>query len=123
MRICSSDVVNEDGFSYYPQLDRLNKFCQEHYQQDIDLARAADICTLERTYFCTFFREKIGVCFKCWLRLLRVEHAKRLIETKNHPITRIALDVGFNSLSSFERAFKSATGKTPIDYKQLNKPC
>ena len=122
MSICTTKAVKVAAFSYYPSLRRLEEYCLEHYEQYIDLAQAAELCALERTYFCTFFHEKVGVCFKCWLGLLRVEQAKQLIKTKNLAISRIGLDVGFKSLSSFERTFKRATGRTPFDYKQLHKP-
>ena len=122
MSICSYKAVNEAAFSYYPQLEQLDKFCQGHIQQDINLQRAADICGLERTYFCTYFHLKVGVCFKCWLGLLRIAKAKKIIETVDHSITRIAHDVGFGSLSNFERMFKRSTGMTPFEYKQLMKP-
>jgi AraC-like DNA-binding protein len=123
MSICSSEAVNESAFSYYPQLEELQKFCQENFQKEITLLCAADICGFERTYFCTYFHLKVGVCFKCWLGLLRVTHAKQLIKTNNQAITCIAYDTGFNSLSNFERTFKRSTGMTPIAYKQLMKPC
>jgi len=100
----------------------LHKFCHENFHQDISLQCAADICWFERTYFCTYFHLKVGVCFKYWLGLLRVTHAKQLIKTNNQAITNIAYDAGFNSLSSFERTFKRSTGMTPMEYKQLMKP-
>ena len=121
--MCSSEAVNEAAFSYYPQLEQLHQFCQDHYQQKINLQCAADICGLERTYFCTYFRLKVGVNFKCWLGLLRVAHAKQFIKTNNQTITSIAYEAGFSSLSNFERTFKRSTGMTPIEYKQLMKPC
>ena len=121
--MCSSEAVNEAAFSYYPQLEQLHQFCQDHYQQKINLQCAADICGLERTYFCTYFRLKVGVNFKCWLGLLRVAHAKQFIKTNNQTITSIAYEAGFSSLSNFERTFKRSMGMTPIEYKQLMKPC
>ncbi len=123
MSSCSSKAVIEAAFSYYPQLEQLHEFCHENFQQKIDLQCAADICGFERTYFCTYFHLKVGVCFKCWLGLLRVTHAKQFIKTKNRAITSIAYDTGFNSLSNFERTFKRSMGMTPIEYKQLMKPC
>ena len=39
-------------------------------------------------------------------------------ETKHLPIISIALDVGFRSLSTFNKAFKEQTGKTPTQYRQ-----
>ena len=122
MSNCSYEAVNEASFSYYPQLEQLHEFCQEQFRQNISLQRAADICGFERTYFCTYFHLKVVVCFKCWLGLLRVAHAKQLIKANNQAITSIAYEAGFGSLANFERTFKRSTGMTPIEYKQLMKP-
>jgi AraC-like DNA-binding protein len=51
----------------------------------------------------------------------RIEEAKRLLhqeEFKNQTIASIAFEVGFNSISSFNTAFKKATGETPMAYRQ-----
>jgi AraC-like DNA-binding protein len=50
----------------------------------------------------------------------RIEESKEKLTStdKNQPkILAIALDVGFNTLNSFNRAFKRHTGKTPTDFK------
>lgn len=122
MGICRFDAVNDDAFSYYVQLNRLHDFCCANFHQDINLQLAADICGLERTYFSTYFHLKVGVCFKCWLGLMRIEHAKKLINNSNQAITSIAYDSGFNSLSNFERTFKRSLGMTPGEYKKLVRP-
>lgn len=47
----------------------------------------------------------------------RVEEAKYLLERSEMPITEIAFEVGFNSLPSFNRAFKEHAGTTPRDWR------
>lgn len=56
--------------------------------------------------------------FNQFLNSYRVEEAsQRLSEESNLPILTIALDVGFKSLSSFNKSFKEAHGCTPTDYR------
>lgn len=63
--------------------------------------------------------------FNNFINQYRVEEALRLFgdENYNHrTVASIALEVGFNSISSFNTAFKKETGKTPLAYrKQLIK--
>ncbi|MFT6310082.1 MAG: AraC-like DNA-binding protein [Porticoccus sp.] len=61
--------------------------------------------------------------FSDFLNSYRIkETAERLRdETNKHlPILTIALDVGFRSLSSFNKAFKATFGQTPTEYRRLN---
>ncbi len=123
MSDCRTNEVRDAAFAYYPRLERLAAFCKEHCHEDICLQRAANIAGLERTYFCTFFHQKVGVCFNCWLALLRIDDAKGRIRADNHSISSIAHEVGFNSLATFQRTFKRCTGKTASQYKNQVRPC
>lgn len=49
----------------------------------------------------------------------RVEEAKNALKDKNKLITNIALDVGFNSKSTFNTAFKKVVGHSPSAYRNL----
>ena len=123
MSICRSSNVSNDAFAYYPQLGHLLAFCDEHYDEDICLQRAASITGLERTYFCTYFHKKVGVCFNCWLSILRIERAKKYLQAGSYAISIVANKVGFKSLSSFERTFKRRTNMTASQYRKKVRPC
>jgi len=59
--------------------------------------------------------------FNNFVNAFRIEEAKRLLpleEFKNQTIAAIAYEVGFNSISSFNTAFKKQTGETPMTYRQ-----
>ena len=64
--------------------------------------------------------EKVGYSFFEWVSYYRIEEAKRLLSdpaTHGFTIEQIAEDVGYNSKSAFNKAFKKHTGQTPSDYK------
>lgn len=66
---------------------------------------------------------KIGKSFPEFLNGLRIEEVKRRLqepENQNVKIASIAYDCGFNSLSSFNIAFKKVTGTTPTKFMQNN---
>ncbi len=57
--------------------------------------------------------------FNDYINKLRVtDAAKRLIECPDDPILNISLDVGYRSISSFNRAFKDIVGVSPTTYRQ-----
>ncbi len=66
---------------------------------------------------------KAGTNFNEYINRLRVAHATNLLmkpESELITIAAIGMEAGFNSLSSFNQAFKKITGKTPSAYRSLS---
>jgi AraC-like DNA-binding protein len=109
--------TGERSFAYYRRLKRLRQYVLDHLEEPIDLADAARVVSLERTYFCRFFRRMVGVGFRQWLSEIRIQRAEEMLSEHNLAITEVALAVGFRDLRTFERAFKRVAGVTPHAYK------
>lgn len=63
-----------------------------------------------------------GKNFNTFINNYRIEEAKLLLNSdthKNLTIAAIAFEVGFNSISSFNTAFKKQTGQTPAAFKNM----
>jgi transcriptional regulator GlxA family with amidase domain len=101
----------DKAFADCVRLTRIKLFVDAHYDEPFSLQAAARLAGLEKTYFCKYFRRKTGVGYRAWLSRVRVEHALALLRERKHPITRIAFDVGFADLRTFERAFHRHTGQ------------
>ena len=57
--------------------------------------------------------------FNDYVNQMRIEEAcERLTNEPETPIQNIALDIGYRTLSSFNRAFKDITQQTPTEYRQ-----
>ena len=97
-------------------------YVRAHLTDRITLAAAARVARLERKYFSTYFRSKVGISFSEWVRLLRVARAKRLIETREASIPRVAFASGFPDVRTFERAFKRFVGVPPAVYRASVRP-
>lgn len=61
--------------------------------------------------------EQIGSTFFDFIAQHRIEAAKPLIREGTASSLTVSLDVGFNSRSTFYKAFKRETGMTPKDYR------
>lgn len=113
---------NREAFGYYQRLERVRDFVIANLDESITLAQAAEVAAMERTYFSSFFHEKVGVTFREWLQYLRISRALEMISEKDYSITEVAFAVGFEELSTFQKAFKRWTSLTPRDFKRLARP-
>ena len=112
---------NEGAFDYYPWKG-LCRFVDEHYSNHISLVEAAHISGLDKTSFCTFFHESVGMKFTDWLRQVRISKAIELMKTSDLSVREIAHEVGFVEMLTFEREFKKYTRLTPKEFKHSLRP-
>jgi AraC-like DNA-binding protein len=66
--------------------------------------------------------EQRNTSYKEVLAMLRSTLAQQYIEQQNMPITEITFLLGFSDTSSFSRAFRRWTGKSPSDYQAALTP-
>lgn len=86
----------------------------------ISLARIAKHVEEPAYMVSQVINEKMEISFYDWIAKYRVEEAKKLLldpKTEKYTIEQIAEEVGYNSKSAFNKAFKKFTGKTPSEYK------
>lgn len=84
----------------------------------IDIAKAVE---LHPDYANSIFKKTFGYTISEYLLEQRVLYAKRKLSITNDPITSIAYDAGFNSISRFNASFRKFSGMTPRNFrKELN---
>ncbi len=79
---------------------------------------------MSRFHYIRVFQQIYGVTPRQYLRDVRIAKAKKLLK-KGGPVTRVCLEVGYESLPTFSNAFKRATGYAPsIKFKgvETNRP-
>jgi len=64
------------------------------------------------------FRKAVGATPVAFLQSARIERAKRLLETTNVAVDRVAYRVGYEDPSSFRRLFLRSVGISPREYRQ-----
>ena len=96
--------------AYISELDK--KFC-ENEKIDNVVARLG----ISRRYFTQLFRKITGKSWLSYLRQLRLNHARALLRNTDRSILLIAFESGFDDLSSFYRAFKTAQKISPMKYR------
>ncbi len=104
------------------QIKRARQYIEAHCEEELSLADAAKQAGMSTFYFCKRFKKVTGVNFAHYVSCLRVEKAKNLLLNPNYRISEIAYQVGFQSLTHFNRIFRSIAGQSPTEYReQLSK--
>lgn len=95
------------------RLDKLLRYVDDCYKEDITIQDAAKYLSLSPNYFCRFFKQIMGKTFVEYLNMYRCAKAEELISATDQSITGIALSTGFSSVSYFNRIYKRYKGFCP----------
>jgi len=95
----------------------LKNYIKKHLGDDLSLVKLADHLHLNASYLSRLFKQETGSKLYDYILEIRMNRATELILKSNKKIQDIALEVGYDSVQSFNRSFKKCTGKTPIEYR------
>lgn len=84
--------------------------------QPLDLRRLAKEINVSPHHLSRKVSEETGMTLSRHLRRLRVEHACEMLRSGRANVTEAALDVGYQSLSHFAKAFREETGRNPSEW-------
>jgi len=90
-----------------------------HFRKQITLDEVAALLSMTSTSFSRYFTAKTSKTFSYFIAELRIGHACKLLSNaENMSISQICYDSGFNTLSNFNKQFKTFVGMTPKEYRQ-----
>lgn len=103
------------------QTNRINtiySYTAVHFRDNITLEDMANLVNMTPTSFSRFFKTKTSKSFIYFLTELRIKNAcKLLADEESKSIAEICYESGFNTLSNFNKQFKTYTGLSPKEYK------
>ncbi len=100
---------------------RINKiflYVQQEFRAKISLQKAASLIHLSESAFCKFFKRASGKTFSDYTNEIRIAHACRLLIETDKPITEVAFDSGFESLTYFNRVFLKKKEMRPGEFRK-----
>lgn len=100
------------------QITRARKFIEDHHREELSLAAVAWEAGMSRFYFCKMFKRVTGMNFTHYVSRIRGEKARSLLLNFNYRISEIAFEVGFQSLTHFNRVFKIIAGESPTEFRR-----
>jgi AraC-like DNA-binding protein len=100
-----------------PFIAKAKQFIRDHFTEDLSLRLISDHVNTSRFYFCKQFRKTTGLSLTEFISRTRIEKAKTLLLNHNLRVSEIAFEIGFQSLTHFNRAFKKITRQSPTTYR------
>ena len=117
LSILSNQVVVQQENAEPPVISRAKEYIHEHQTEELSLGQVARAVNTSTYYFCKMFKKITGINFTDYVSRVRVEKAKNLLLNPNLRVSEIAFEVGFQSLTHFNRVFKKILGQSPTEYR------
>jgi AraC-like DNA-binding protein/ligand-binding sensor protein len=113
----ANEIVVQENEAESPMIRRARAYILANQADPIDLDKVAQAMHVSTFYFCKMFKKATGLTFTDYLSRARVEKAKTLLLNPHLRISEIAYDVGFQSLTHFNRMFRKIVGESPTTYR------
>ncbi len=112
------DINLNQKYAAYPFIEDALAYVARHFTEPITMAVVANHCSVNYTYFSEKFKLVVGQNFNDYLKQLRLEEAKRLLQQGLYKVYEVASRSGFGDVKYFMKAFKEATGLSPGEYQK-----
>jgi AraC-like DNA-binding protein/ligand-binding sensor protein len=118
LSVLSNQILVQHENAEPPLITRAKAYLQEHQTESLRLGQVAKAVNSSPFYFCKLFKKATGLNFTDYVSRIRVERAKNLLLNPNLRVSEIAFEVGFQSLTHFNRVFKNTVGQSPTRYRE-----
>lgn len=117
LRLSDFGVNISPGVWLDKRVEKIIQMMREDVRGELSLGEFAQSVNLSVWRLCHIFKSDVGMPPIRYLRLLRMERAKDLLESSFLSVKEIAYQVGLNDESHFVRDFKSTYGFSPALYR------
>ncbi|MEN8195345.1 MAG: helix-turn-helix domain-containing protein [Pseudomonadota bacterium] len=109
-----------------PHADSVVRSCEEwleeHYREPGAVAGVVKASGIPERSLKRRFKIATGTTLIGYIQNLRIEEAKRILETERISIEEVSAHIGYENLAFFRRLFKRSTGLTPGQYRRMFRP-
>lgn len=111
-------VLAKDEKRYPPNMQRLLRYIEIHYAEPLSLTTLAAHFHFNPSYLSSYFSTHHKSGFSEYLNQVRVDKAKRFLDSTTDSIASVSERVGYSEPSYFCRIFKRIEGSSPGNYRK-----
>ncbi|MES2652436.1 MAG: AraC family transcriptional regulator [Bacteroidota bacterium] len=118
----TSETLAANGPSLFSEnegirIGHIYNFLMQHYDRNVMLEEVAEEAHMTPQAFCRYFKKHTRQTFVSFLNEIRVNEACKKLTSGNYEnISVVAYNCGFNSLTNFNRVFKTIMKVAPKTY-------
>ena len=109
-----SEESRQNSLSIAPAIN----YIRSHYMENFPMDDLAVMCNMSPTHFRRTFHSIMGFGSLEYVNRIRITHAQDYLRTSEMSILEISEEIGFQSVSSFNRHFNEIVGMTPTQYRK-----
>jgi AraC-like DNA-binding protein len=113
----SNQLMTEKSNAEPPLVLKARDYIEKHKSEELSLADVAMASGASVFHFCKVFHKATGLKFTDYVARVRLEDARTRLLNPNMRISEIAYDVGFQSLTQFNRTFKRVFNQSPSEFR------
>jgi AraC-like DNA-binding protein/ligand-binding sensor protein len=98
-------------------VQKAREYIDKHKTEQLSLADVAKAAGASVFHFCKVFHKATALTFTDYVARVRLEDARTQLLNPGRRISEIAYDVGFQSLTQFNRTFKRVFGQSPSEFR------
>jgi AraC-like DNA-binding protein len=117
LSMVSNQIIVQQANAELPVITRAKDYIRQNQAEELSLGMVARAVNTSTFYFCKLFKKATGLNFTDYVSRVRIEKARNLLLNPNLRISEIAYEVGFQSLTHFNRVFKRISGESPSEYR------
>jgi AraC-like DNA-binding protein len=118
LSVLSNQLMVQGEATGTPAMAKARALIAEKHAEELSLSGVAQAVNMSAFYFCKSFKKATGMTFTDYLARVRVEKVKELLLDANKRVSEAAYEVGFQSLSQFNRVFRRIAGESPTAFRE-----
>ena len=113
--------TKSSSMAKHQKVDQVAEYIVDNCTKPISLEDLADTFYVNKCYLSRIFKEVTGFTVNEYINIHRINKAIKLLSTTDMPITEVAVECGYESLTYFEKVFRTYREISPLKYRNQYK--